>query len=175
MRVKASYSQARLRPALSRDLSSSSSLRPCISLGKPLPSRHWQPSVQNHNRVPDSDGEGWTGEVWLGCWAYGNELRAEPPGKAALCFHRPQLKTNKASRSSLHLMGKTVILLKRVRGRRRFLCSRPQQEGLPSWPVLFSWATSAQGSPLHQGWMPAPSCAAVGGPKPGDAHGDAMN
>ena len=64
-------------------------------------------------QVPDSDDEAWMGEVGLGCWAYGNEIQAEPPGKAALCFHKPQLKIDKASRSSLRLTGKTVTLLKR--------------------------------------------------------------
>lgn len=64
------------------------------------------------------------GEGWPCCWAYGNKLRAKPPGKAAIRFPRPQLKTNKAFRSSLSLMGKMVILLQRESGRRRFLCSR---------------------------------------------------
>ena len=59
-------------------------------------------------QVPDSDDEAWMGEVGPGYSAYGNELWAEPPGKAALCFHKPQLKIDKASRSSLCLMGKTV-------------------------------------------------------------------
>lgn len=57
------------------------------------------------------------GEVWPRSWAYGNELRAEPPGKAAIRSCRPQLKTNKAARSSLSLLDKTALLLMWEAGR----------------------------------------------------------
>lgn len=70
------------------------------------------------NQVPDS-------ETVKSSWVrsapvQGLQQRAQgrASGEAALRFRRPQLKTNKASRSSLSLVGKTVILLNREGGRR---------------------------------------------------------